>query len=141
MKWIEIKEGDNSTLPKEGEEYLFDGSETEQAPVYARVKYNGKHPCLVVLDSSGEEEYYPISDYYRWLDQSDGWISCEDRLPENDDGIMLFTEEEGVFQGWAEEDEDTGKRNNFYFGGYQRAYGVTHWQPLPAAPLVNNLNK
>lgn len=69
-----------------------------------------------------------------------GWISCEDRLPENDDGIMLFTEEEGVFQGWAEEDEDTGKHNNFYFGGNQRAYGVTYWMPLPAAPLVNNLN-
>lgn len=94
-------------------------------------------------------EYYPCKpDIFKKTYQPanettdpSGWISCEDRLPENDDGIMLFTEEEGVFQGWAEEDEHTGRRNNFYFGGNQRAYGVTHWQPLPAAPLVNNLNK
>lgn len=65
MEWIEMSE----RLPKEGDEVLFVGEEI--APIYGRIKYNGKWPSILVMDSSAEEnEYVDIKQYTRWLDES-----------------------------------------------------------------------
>ncbi len=45
-----------------------------------------------------------------------------------------FYPTEEVFSGWAEKPEDSVKYTEFYFGGNQRAYGVTHWMHLPDPP-------
>lgn len=55
------------------------------------------------------------------------WVRVEEELPGNDNPIMLFDGSE-VFQGWYEEGDQ------FYYGGNQRAFAVTHWQPLPSPP-------
>lgn len=61
------------------------------------------------------------------------WISTAERLPNNDNAILLWNGE-CVFQGWAEQDEDSDKYDIFYFGGRQIAGPVTHWMSLPAPP-------
>lgn len=63
MKWIQTKD----RLPEPGIEVIFDGGEV--GIIHARVD-KFKHPSLIVLDSSGEEDYEDISKYTRWLDES-----------------------------------------------------------------------
>lgn len=80
------------------------------------------------------------------------WISCEDRLPENEKDqdfvrvivtvfdlvrkplTMFAIYHNENFYGaemWWSDGADSPTMTN----------SVTHWQPLPAAPLVNNLKK
>ncbi len=71
MRWVNIVKGDNSTLPKDQEEHLFDSAGFEDgAPMWGRVVYNGKFPSLHTLDSSGEDEYHGIWGFTRWLDEA-----------------------------------------------------------------------
>jgi hypothetical protein len=58
------------------------------------------------------------------------WISVKDRLPEEDQDLLLFDSyiEIGYFDG-----------KNFMYSevdryGYIKASGVTHWMPLPEEP-------
>lgn len=68
LAWVDIVKGDLSTLPKDGEEYLFDSDGYETGcPMWGRIAYNGKLPSLKTLDSSGEDEYHDIWEFSRWL--------------------------------------------------------------------------
>ncbi|EDS9084271.1 DUF551 domain-containing protein [Salmonella enterica subsp. enterica serovar O rough] len=63
----------------------------------------------------------------------DGWISCSERMPENDEDkpIAIFTGNylgQGVFVAAYDDDGFF----DFWEGG--KIIGVTHWMPLPAAP-------
>lgn len=69
------------------------------------------------------------------------WISVKDRLPHDDDVVILFSHDYGLFtlgfymsekrvmsQGfWRIDDSDTAQKLDF----------VTHWMPLPQPPNLD----
>ena len=55
-------------------------------------------------------------------EQTEGWISVEDRLPEDEIKHCLLYDGEVIYWG-------------FYDSGAFSAKGVTHWQPLPNPPI------
>jgi hypothetical protein len=67
------------------------------------------------------------------------WIKCEDRLPEEDQNIIVYIPKfndnhvimEGIYQGLS----DDGKENIFsdQFTTYHYS-NVTHWMPMPLPP-------
>ena len=52
------------------------------------------------------------------------WISVEDRLPSEDEEVIAFSEDYGMFI-------TTIKHKNYDF-----LDSVTHWMPLPNAPRI-----
>ena len=61
------------------------------------------------------------------------WISVTDRLPEDEEYVLIFTAGGSVLLGFYDSDGwDT-------LEGYLRE--VTHWMPLPEAPEEENFEK
>lgn len=63
----------------------------------------------------------------------DGWISCSERMPDNDESkpIAIFTGNclgQGMFVATYDDD------GFFDFWEGMEIIGVTHWTPLPAPP-------
>ena len=56
------------------------------------------------------------------------WISVEERLPETETSVLVFTERGYIFLSWAS-NEDV-----FWFYNEDEDDRVTHWQPLPEPP-------
>jgi len=56
------------------------------------------------------------------------WISVEERLPETETSVLVFTERGYIFSSWAS-NEDV-----FWFYNEDEDDRVTHWQPLPEPP-------
>lgn len=69
-----------------------------------------------------------------WNRRADEWVHVEDRLPETDEPVLLWTKPwEGLYYGWLDRSERTGARLWCdRMGEFLR--GVTHWRPLPARP-------
>lgn len=65
------------------------------------------------------------------------WISVEERLPEESDGMVLFTNGKAVTSGYRNHMFRMSGEEGIYApairkgGGYMR---VTHWMPLPQPP-------
>ena len=65
------------------------------------------------------------------------WIPVEERLPEESDGMVLFTNGKAVTSGYRNHMFRMSGEEGIYApairkgGGYMR---VTHWMPLPKAP-------
>ena len=65
------------------------------------------------------------------------WVSVEERLPEESDGMVLFTNGKAVTSGYRNHMFRMSGEEGIYApairkgGGYMR---VTHWMPLPAPP-------
>lgn len=62
--WVNCKD----EKPAQEKECFFDGGELP--PAWGRFRTIGKFDYVVVMESSGEEELYPYSDYERWLDET-----------------------------------------------------------------------
>lgn len=99
--------------------------------------YTDSCPCL-----NGESGYcqadkehrfvYGDRPYWCPLRPAPGWISVEERLPEDFENVLVANKRGKHF------DIDKGWWNGSYFdrcakGGY---HNVTHWMPLPSAPEV-----
>lgn len=80
-----------------------------------------------------QKEFFDSIDELEVDTQIDSWISVKDKLPENDNNILLYNGET-VLNGWAEQGEEDGKYDQFFYGGNQPLFGVTHWQ-VPQPPL------
>ena len=71
------------------------------------------------------------------LTQPNEWVSVEERLPEESDGMVLFTNGRAVTSGYRNYMFRMSDEEGVYApairkgGGYMR---VTHWMPLPAPP-------
>jgi len=61
---------------------------------------------------------------------ADGWISASERLPGEDDQVLCWCEDETV--AWA---EVSSHHNSFFTDMTHELLPVTHWMPLPAAPI------
>lgn len=72
------------------------------------------------------EEVFEIMDKFAVLNNnSNGWISCAERLPENDDYVLAF---------------ERGRIGISYYRNAVGGWGgkdlyCTHWQPLPSPPI------
>ena len=65
------------------------------------------------------------------------WISVEDKLPENNDDVLLLYDGQyriGYFCDLGDECENYWYVNNMEIDS--RYSGITHWMPLPKKPLV-----
>lgn len=80
-----------------------------------------------------QRAFFDSLDELEVTSQADGWISIKEKLPENDNNILLYNGE-AVLSGWAEQGEEDGKFDQFFYGGNQPLFGVTHWQ-IPQPPL------
>lgn len=71
------------------------------------------------------------------LTQPNEWVSVEERLPEESDGMVLFTNGKAVTSGYRNHMFRMSGEEGIYApairkgGGYMR---VTHWMPLPEPP-------
>jgi hypothetical protein len=73
--------------------------------------------------------------YREQMGEQDDWIDCKDRLPEESDRYWCYCQEQN----------DLGLSHfqwNCYFDSIAKIWldrqefmSVTHWQPLPTAPL------
>ena len=71
------------------------------------------------------------------LTQPNEWVSVEERLPEDADGMVLFTNGKAVTSGYRNHMFRMSGEEGIYApairkgGGYMR---VTHWMPIPEPP-------
>lgn len=63
-RWIDIESGKR---PPQEEQVFWDGG--EGPPAWGRYRKDKRFEYVVLIDSSGEEELYSISEYTRWLDE------------------------------------------------------------------------
>ena len=75
--------------------------------------------------------------YQPTLTPPNEWVSVEERLPEESDGMVLFTNGKAVTSGYRNHMFRMSGEEGIYApeirkgGGYMR---VTHWMPLPEPP-------
>ncbi|EAB5927280.1 DUF551 domain-containing protein [Salmonella enterica subsp. enterica serovar Newport] len=96
----------------------------------------GWNACRTALLQGAE----PVSHTYKLNELSgnspvtqDGWISCSERMPDNDESkpIAIFTGKclgQGMFVATYDDD------GFFDYWEGMEIIGVTHWMPLPAPP-------
>jgi hypothetical protein len=66
------------------------------------------------------------------------WISVKDKLPEVDELVLLYNNDEGVFRGYRGNEHPT----HIYwacsptgsYAGDGSVHDITHWMPLPEGP-------
>lgn len=65
------------------------------------------------------------------MSENNGWIKCEDRLPNECDTVLLYVNDDEypyIVTGWLDTDREFSDGKNC-LSDY-----VTHWQPLPQPP-------
>jgi Lar family restriction alleviation protein len=80
----------------------------------------------------------PSSGYYSteaeaiaaWNRRADGWIDCKTRLPEHLEEVLVATRKGLVLAAEVCHNSFFDPRGD----QYSEIMGITHWQPLPAAP-------
>ncbi len=66
---------------------------------------------------------------------SDGWVKCSDRMPKEDQMVIVWAEtpvtEYSKYAYWNESEKQ------WWGDDEKQIYSVTHWMPLPAPPELN----
>ena len=115
-------------------EYLHEDEDIDESGMVACV--NPK--CGVYFNNTyafDGNEYVLIKDAVsKWNQRADGWISVNERLPEEDVDVLVnvwYAKSNNVHIDYliASGDEITGHEWNSYATDC-----VTHWRPLPAPP-------
>lgn len=98
----------------------------------------GSSPCPVVTQEIIDRlAAYEDTGFTPEEIQQMRWISVEERLPEESDGMVLFTNGKAVTSGYRNHMFRMSGEEGIYApairkgGGYMR---VTHWMPLPEPP-------
>lgn len=60
------------------------------------------------------------------------WISCEERLPESGQCVLIYSEDGGVAEGCYVASEN--HYDQFRWSCTYHQNDVSHWQPLPQPP-------
>ena len=96
--------------------------------------------CCTVASSDGKTHDYLLNKIHPCATEphpdtvraaQSEWISVEERLPETETSVLVFTERGYIFLSWAS-NEDV-----FWFYNEDENDRVTHWQPLPAPPTTD----
>lgn len=122
---------------KFGDRVRYKSPESKLRGFVASTRNRGQNKIIVAFEgedwlhhcSSENLELIPHPDTARAA-QSE-WISVEERLPETETSVLVFTERGYIFLSWAS-NEDV-----FWFYNEDENDRVTHWQPLPAPPTTD----
>lgn len=68
------------------------------------------------------------------LNNSNGWISIKDRLPEDISDVLILSKEKQSCVGYYRSSDNDWNMYNPCCSFHMELHGVTHWMPLPAAP-------
>lgn len=63
-------------------------------------------------------------------DCRDGWIVCENRLPEEDKDVLIYTPYDGVDIAYISDENWRYTKGDEFIGTIEGA-NITAWQPLP----------
>ena len=97
--------------------------------IFGKPLYNGcyHYPELDKLVSLAMEAYH---------EDKTRWVECSERLPEMGYIVSTYSKYYGVNNAvWIQKGVWKSNVNN------QEYQGVTHWQPLPTPPKINNHEK
>ena len=86
-----------------------------------------------------EQEAEPVSQTYKLNELSgnspvtpDGWISCSDRMPNEEDVLVYCSDTKEQMVGFH---KGKGLFQFFYMNGVEGVCEPSHWMPLPEPPL------
>lgn len=63
-----------------------------------------------------------------------GWISVKERLPEDISDVLILSKEKKSCVGYYRSSDNDWNMYNPCCSFHMELHGITHWQPLPAAP-------
>ena len=62
------------------------------------------------------------------------WISVKERLPEDISDVLILSKEKESCVGYYRSSDNDWNMYNPCCSFHMELHGITHWQPLPAAP-------
>ena len=67
-----------------------------------------------------------------WNRRANPWVSVAERLPEDEDLVLIADEDGTVFTAYLDSSEnETDDEQAWFIEGRRRIYDVTHWMPIP----------
>lgn len=83
--------------------------------------------------------YAGFVDGAEWADAHPRWISVDDELPPNKERVLVFY---GIdrYIGLAMLEDVIGQQT-FWNDGRKPVFHITHWMPMPAQPILSNVEK
>ena len=90
--------------------------------------------CLDCFAEIDTDDYAPFGAVKLWNRRPDNWVSVEERLPKEDEYVLVIS----IDYGWPRERTYEVKRfdherQSWYPGGWGVGW-TSHWQPLPEPP-------
>lgn len=68
------------------------------------------------------------------VDEWIAWIACSERLPPDDEMVVIYTNMGNLAEDWV--DKDTGDFLNYPFLDESHARSATHWRPALEPPTT-----
>lgn len=100
--------------------------------------------CPYLAESIGTDKHegdIKIAEYlvYKKGYRKQEWISVEDRLPEDEIPVLVFTAKGKYYVGYYYKAVTSPTFTGFYADSCRR--DVTHWMPLPEPPMMKGNEK
>lgn len=121
MKWIKLT-GKEARFPEANDNLI--------------VKMSNGKKVITPHTGSTPSNIFLRDQYIEWLDESpegsEAWVSVEDRLPENNDNVLVFANKTGEqidVAFYDDESKEWAGLNSYWITK------ITHWQPLPQPPI------
>ncbi len=124
-----------AALPENDDEDGHDIDYLEPSEVYALGRTAGWNACRAAMLHGAE----PVSQTYKLNELSgnspatpDGWISCSERMPNEEDVLVYCSDTKEQMVGFH---KGKGLFQFFYMNGVEGVCEPSHWMPLPDPPL------
>ncbi|EQB3564880.1 DUF551 domain-containing protein [Escherichia coli] len=124
-----------AALPENDDEDGHDIDYLEPSEVYALGRTAGWNACRAAMLYGA----VPVSQTYKLNEMSgnspvipDGWISCSERMPNEEDVLVYCSDTKEQMVGFH---KGKGLFQFFYMNGVEGVCEPSHWMPLPEPPL------
>lgn len=123
-----------AALPENDDEDGHDIDYLEPSEVYSLGRTAGWNACRATMLHGAE----PVSQTYKLNELSgnspvtpDGWISCSERMPNEEDVLVYCSDTKEQMVGFH---KGKGLFQFFYMNGVEGVCEPSHWMPLPEPP-------